>query len=57
MKGETINTIETVAIALLVKSMLDEKVNLVEAIEKYQTIRSEVEKAMEEYCGKNGIEP
>ena len=57
MKGETINTIETVTIALLVKSLLVENVNLVEAIEKYQTIRSEVEKAMEEYCGKNGIEP
>ena len=57
MKGETINTIETVTIALLVKSLLDENVNLVEAIEKYQTIRSEVEKATEEYCGKNGIEP
>lgn len=57
MKDETINTVNAVAIALLVKSLPDKNVNLIEAIGKYQTIRSEVERAMEEYCGKNGIEP
>ena len=57
MKDETINAINAVTIALLVKSLLNGNVNLIEAIEKYQTIRSEAELAMEEYCGKNGIEP